>query len=405
MSASPLSGVVPGQIARIVELAREHLDMDLAYVAAFTGGRQVFEAVSGDAESFRATVGEGPTLETTYCARMVAGEIPNVIPDSAADPRVRDLATTVDGRIGAYIGVPLRLSDGSLYGTLCCLSHRAEPELDRRDVRFLSMLGDLLVDELDARKARAVERERIADLVDNGAVRTALQPIVSLEDGRCLGYEALSRFPDGYGPPDVVFAAAHDHGLGTDLERVAVTAAFALLPALPPACYLALNLGPSVALLLAATADEFADLVPWDRLVLEITEHAPVDSYADLREGLLPLRERGMRVAIDDAGAGYASMQHVVELRPDIVKVDRSLIDGMADDPARSCVVSGFVLLGYELGARVLAEGVERVEDLACASRLGVTAAQGYLLGKPSADPADHARWGAATTLLPPGLD
>jgi EAL domain-containing protein (putative c-di-GMP-specific phosphodiesterase class I) len=391
---------VPGQLDRIVELAREHLDMDLAYVSAFTGGKQVYEALSGDAESFGAALGDGPALETTYCARMVVGEIPNVIPDSAADARVRDLATTREGGIGAYIGVPLRLRDGTLYGTLCCLSHDAEPELDRRDVRFLSMLGDLLADELDANTQCAAERDRITALVEERAVTTALQPIVALDDGRVVGYEALSRFPAGYGPPDVVFAAAHEHGVGMALERVAVETAFALLPTLPADAYLALNLDPAVALTIAASLTPESDVVPWHRLVLEVTEHAPVDSYADLRDGLRPLRERGMRLAIDDAGAGYASMHHVVELQPDIVKVDRSLVEGLAEDAARRCVVRGFVTLGYELGARVLAEGVERPADLAAARRLGVGAAQGYLLARPSTDPADHARW-AKGSLLP----
>lgn len=374
--------------------------MDLAYVAAFDEGRQVYQAVSGDAESFGAEIGGGPALETTYCARMVAGEIPNVVPDSAADERVRDLETTTEMNIGAYIGVPLRLRDGTVYGTFCCVSHDADSGLDQRDVRFLAMLGDLVADELDSERLRDAERARIARLVDERDIAIALQPIVALGDGRCIGYEALSRFPEGTGPPDVVFAAAHEQGLGMDLERVAVTAAFELLPTIPEDRYLALNLAPAVALALATGITWDLNQVPWNRLVLEITEHAPVDSYAELRDGLWPLRRRGMHLAIDDAGAGYASMQHIVELQPDIIKVDRSLIHGLAEDVARRCVVSGFVLLGYEIGARVLAEGVERAEDLAAARHLGVTAAQGYLIARPSTSSTEQARWHTATTLL-----
>jgi EAL domain-containing protein (putative c-di-GMP-specific phosphodiesterase class I) len=93
-------------------------------------------------------------------------------------------------------------------------------------------------------------------------------------------------------------------------------------------------------------------------------------------------------------------MQHVVEMRPDIIKVDRTLVDGLHGDPARRSVVSGFVLLAFELGATVLAEGVETADDLNAARRLGVKSAQGYVIARPSVEPTDHRRWGAAHDLL-----
>lgn len=389
-----LAGLGPGHIERSMELARRHLGMDVAYLAEFAGGRQVYRALSGDATSFGMEIGSGPTLDTTYCARMVEDESLSVIPDSAADGRVRDLATTRDAGIGAYVGVPVRLPDGTLYGTFCCLSHTADPTLSPRDAEFLRLFTDLLVAHIVEEQARDAHRADIGRLLAARDLTIALQPVVDLATGRCIGAEALSRFPEGYGPPDRVFAAAHAAGLGPDLERLAVENAFAMLPSIGEGQFLAINVAPGTARELAAAVDDAtAREVPWDRLVAEITEHAPVESYRELRESLQPLRDRGLRIAIDDAGAGFASLHHIVELSPDVIKVDRGLIDGIAGDSVRRSVLASFVLLGVELDALVLAEGIETEEDLAVARRLGVRAAQGYLFARPSTDPADHRRW------------
>jgi EAL domain-containing protein (putative c-di-GMP-specific phosphodiesterase class I) len=143
---------------------------------------------------------------------------------------------------------------------------------------------------------------------------------------------------------------------------------------------------------LARRANQRDDL-PLPQLVVEITEHTVVNSYAVLHHELTPLRERGLRIAVDDAGAGYASLRHVLELRPDFIKVDRWLIHGIARDHARRVAVSAFLSLALDLGASVVAEGVERPEDLEVAHQLGLHAAQGYLLGRPTTDLEIVPRW------------
>jgi EAL domain-containing protein (putative c-di-GMP-specific phosphodiesterase class I) len=393
---SELSGLVSPRIDRIMQLARRHLEMDLVYISEFTDGRQVPRTIDGDGASFGLAVGDGLPLEDTYCRLMVDDAIPNVIPDSGADPRVRTLRTTVDGSIGAYVGVPLRLSDGTLYGSFCGLSHRQQPGLDRRDASFLRMLAELVVDDLEEQRQRDRRRAEITDLILGERVTIALQPVVDLHTGRCIGVEALSRFPTAAGSPETVFAAAHDVGLGLELERMTAARALALRSRIAADQALGINLTPAVAMVLA---DE--DLGgPLTQLVLEITEHEAVDSYASLRDRLQPLRDRGLRLAIDDAGAGYASLQHIIELQPELIKIDRSIIDGLAKDKARRSVVSGFVLLALDLNGRVIAEGVERADDLQAAADLGVDAAQGYLIARPSTDPDDHAYWAGDPDLL-----
>jgi EAL domain-containing protein (putative c-di-GMP-specific phosphodiesterase class I) len=375
------------KIDRVLNLVRRHLQMDVSYVSEFTGGRQVYRALDGDTDTFKLTTGEGPELSKTYCQRMVEGQIPNVLPDSQADPRVRGLTT----QIGAYIGVPLRLSDGTMYGTFCCLSQKAE-DLDERDVQFMSMLAEVLVEELDAQRRLAQERARIEALSNEESLQIALQPIVDIHDGRCLGVEALSRFPDGFGAPDVVFDAAHKVGLGIELEYLAVRKALRFLPHLGADQYLSVNLTPSAAF--EGAQREFQEVdASLHRLVLEVTENAAVEGYAEFRQLLAPLREQGLRLSIDDAGSGYASLHHIVELQPDIIKIDRSLIDGLGADPSRRSAVRAFVALAADLGATVVAEGVETTADLNAVRDLGISAVQGFLLARPSTDPSALARW------------
>jgi EAL domain-containing protein (putative c-di-GMP-specific phosphodiesterase class I) len=215
-------------------------------------------------------------------------------------------------------------------------------------------------------------------------MQVALQPVFDVHDGHCLGVEALARFPAGYGSTESVFQSAHSVGLGSALERLALGRAIALLGELPAGEFLAVNLTPTVAFELAGLGRSYAGHM--SHLVLEITEHAAIDSYAELREALRPMREQGLRLAIDDAGAGYASLKHVIELEPDIIKVDRSIIDGVAADRARRSVVSAFVLLALDMGATVIAEGIETQEDLEAIRDLGVDAAQGYLFARPTTD-------------------
>ncbi|MGP0004648.1 MAG: EAL domain-containing protein [Acidimicrobiales bacterium] len=389
-----LLGLEQGRVGldRVVELAHRHLGLDVVCIAELTGGMQRFRAVAGDAASFNVALGAEQATDATYSRLLVAGEIAAVIPDTSADPHVAELRVTAEAAIGAYIGVPLRLSDGTLYGTLCGMDHEPDHTLGERDVRFMTMLAELIVYDLDEQRRLEQLRLDLVNLIDTERVDVACQPIIDLRGGDCLGVEALARFPEPFGRPDQTFADAEDVGLGLELERLAIRQAWKILPWLRPEQFLAINVSPSALLELATRAHKRNDL-PLASLVVEITEQSIVHSYADLRNVLAPLRRDGLRIAIDDAGAGYASFHHIVELRPDFIKVDRSLVDGLADDHARRVAVSAFILLSLDLEATVVAEGVESPRDLVALCDLGVQAAQGYLLGRPSTSRDDLTAW------------
>ena len=381
-----------GGLERAVELAQRHLELDVAYIADLTGDRQIYRAVAGDAASFQISLDQGLAATDTYCNRLLGGEIPNVVRDTGSEPGVKDLPITREARIGAYIGVPLRLSDESLFGTLCCLSHEPDPTLDGRELRFMSMVGELIVDDLN--EDRRIQRLRadIEQLIETQRVDVAYQPIVDLRTDQYLGLEALARFPGPFPPTVQTLAASVEVGLGLELERLLVTRAWDLFDRLGPEQFLAINLTPPSLLELARRANRREE-VTLERVVVEVTEHAAVDSYPALRRELEPLRRRGMRIAVDDADAGYASLRHVIELRPDYVKLDRSLCCGIAEDHARRVAVRGLVLLARDLEAEVVAEGIETRGDLATIRELGIDAAQGYLFARPSVDSAEISRW------------
>ncbi|MCW3024916.1 MAG: hypothetical protein JWM29_348 [Solirubrobacterales bacterium] len=379
-------------LERLVSLAHCHLGLDVVYVVELTSAGPTVRAASGDLASFRLTVGAGVPEDAPFSRRLLAGDLPSLVADVAADGRLADLAITREAGIGSFIGVPLRLSDGTLYGALCGLSHAADPTLSQRDIRFMSMLGELVIPDLDEQRQREQLRADIMRLIENEGVDVAYQPIVDVRGERCFGIEALARFPEPFGAPDVTLAASRTVGLGLELERQVVTQAWKMIPLLAPGQFLALNVSPDALLELAHRANLRDDL-PLGQVVVEITEHAVIDCYEELHAELVPLRERGMRIAVDDAGAGYASLRHVLELRPDFIKVDRSLIHGIADDHARRVAVSAFLSLALDIGSLVIGEGVERPVDLAVVRELGLHAVQGFLLAQPTSSPDALSRW------------
>jgi EAL domain-containing protein (putative c-di-GMP-specific phosphodiesterase class I) len=162
---------------------------------------------------------------------------------------------------------------------------------------------------------------------------------------------------------------------------LALRRALELLPRVPPEAWLAVNVSPRT-----ASCPELRELlrhVPRSRLVLEITEHDEVESYDALVDALCRLREGGVRIAVDDAGAGFASFRHVLRLRPEIVKLDISLIAGIDVDPVRRALVSSLVDFTAQIGAAVIAEGIETEPEFEVLQQHGVRLGQGYLLGRP----------------------
>jgi EAL domain-containing protein (putative c-di-GMP-specific phosphodiesterase class I) len=224
-------------------------------------------------------------------------------------------------------------------------------------------------------------RARIRHVCAHDEVETVFQPLISLESNECIAYEALSRFPDDVDwTTSEWFATARKLGEGAALELAAVRAALTHLDGIPPETALAINVSPAV-----AVTDEFFELVaPFaHRLIIELTEHEPVDDYATVVAELDDLRNLGARIAIDDVGAGFASLRHILRLAPDIVKLDLSLTHGMEDGSGAHALTSAMVGFAADTGALIAAEGIETHSELDLLRKLGIDHGQGYLLGRP----------------------
>jgi EAL domain-containing protein (putative c-di-GMP-specific phosphodiesterase class I) len=214
------------------------------------------------------------------------------------------------------------------------------------------------------------------------SLRTAFQPICDLASREPIGFEALARFPGSSdATPRDWFTEAAAIGLLQPLEILAVETAIGKLPLLPGDAFLSLNVSPSTA---ATTAfSQVLLAVPPARLVLDISEHAVVEHFQQFAMAIDDLRETGVRIALDDAGATDVSLQHLLDIRPDFLKVDTTVIHGIGDDVLRQAVVSAYVTLAQRSGALILAEGIETEEELSALVSLGIGAGQGYLLGRP----------------------
>ncbi len=195
-----------------------------------------------------------------------------------------------------------------------------------------------------------------------------------------MGAEALSRFPGDWGmPPDVCFAEAHSIGSGHRLEVLALERAATLLGRVEG--YVSMNVSPAT--LLTSECGELLGRLPLDRILLELSEHDPVEDYAALTAVLAPLRAAGLRLAIDDVGAGFSSLRHIVVTAPDVIKVDRSIVAGLDADPVLSKLVASLVEFAHGCEVQVVAEGVETAAEHAVLRDLGVDHGQGWLYGRP----------------------
>jgi EAL domain-containing protein (putative c-di-GMP-specific phosphodiesterase class I)/CheY-like chemotaxis protein len=234
----------------------------------------------------------------------------------------------------------------------------------------------------------AADRDHRADVIraiaERGGPAMVFQPIVDLTSGVAVGVEALARF--GSEPergPDAWFADAAALGLGTDLELSAIESALRHLSELDPSLILAVNVSAATMLRPAFRARLTA--WPLGRMSFEVTEHQPVDDYDALAEVTAHLREQGALVCVDDAGAGYASLRHILKLRPNVIKLDLTLVRDIDTDPVKRALASALTLFATELGAALTAEGIETAAELATLRALGVDFGQGYFIAQPGA--------------------
>lgn len=251
-------------------------------------------------------------------------------------------------------------------------------------------VGRQVLDELSTLLERAHQQEghrrnveaRVRRVLASGEVEMVYQPIFDLAEGAVAGVEALARFHhQPQQGPDRWFADAAVVGLEVEFDLLAVRLALQEALASPADTWLAVNICPATAMDPAFHAAVLGSQP--DRVVMEITEHAIIDDYDQFHRSIEPLRQSGVRLAIDDAGAGYASLRHMIALAPDIIKLDVALTRNIDDDPRRRAMARALISFAAELGTAIVAEGIETQAEFDTLRQLGVRTASGYLLARP----------------------
>lgn len=371
-----------GGVRHVLALACEQLSLDAGWLIEWTGDGDRIRLAAGDLGAVGITEG-ALAGGRSVAVRLAEGRLPLAAAALRRSPFGPGTAAA------AYIAAPVIRADGTLYGALVAAAGSPHARLGMREQAVLRVIARVVAGRVDLAPPGELAPEtstRIRALIADGGPAIALQPIVELASGATVGFEALARFPQ-YGSLTTVawFEEAMLVGLGPDLEAAALRAGLGRLDALPPDAYLSLNVSPGT--LVAIEADRVLDGFPADRLVVEITEHTPISDYRPVLRSAERLRERGLRLAIDDAGAGFASMRHVIDLRPDLIKLDMGLVRGIDRDPLRQALTASLVAFAATTDSPLVAEGVESVHELGVLARLGVEYGQGFLFGRPDAEP------------------
>ena len=381
-----MSDVVPAKMQLIIASIRTHLKMDIAFISDFVGDTNVIQFVEGDSKYALDLQGSLVPLNESYCHLFAQGILPSIIADTSLNTVACNLDLTERLGITSYIAVPLRCPDGNVYGVFSCAGHRENYSLGDGDLAMMAVFADMagaeLKQQITDKQNYLSAQERIREVMTPEKLNVRFQPIYDLKKQKVMGYESLARFDtEPYQTPDVWFQEAKSVGLDQELELLAIQRGIEGMQYIDESAYVSLNVSAEI-IMSGLLTDIFSDEIA-PRIVLEVTEHSRVPDYKLFRKALCKLRKKGLRLAVDDAGAGFASFQHILELGAEIIKLDISLIKGLDKDPARSALTSALISFSKDTDTMVIAEGVETREEYSELLRIGVDNIQGYYVGYP----------------------
>lgn len=302
---------------------------------------------------------------------VLTADTTSAVRERALDAGANDFVTKPYDRVEVVQRVRNLLTMRALYRTVQRHNAELRAELDAhaRERHRIAIEGSL-------------RRSRVETAISERALRMVFQPIVDLAGEQIVGVEALARFDrDPPRSPEVWFAEAAEVGLAVELDLAAIDASLEALGRLPPDIFLSVNCSPATAT--SGGVRESVNRVDGRRIVLELTEHTRIDDYTALIAALDDLRGQGVRIAVDDAGAGYAGLRQILRLHPDIIKLDVELTRGIDADPVRRALAASLVTFGRDTDALIIAEGIETADELDVLRSLGVRWGQGYHLARP----------------------
>ncbi|HYH40584.1 MAG TPA: EAL domain-containing protein [Burkholderiales bacterium] len=352
-------GAVPvdALLGRALRALRAYLSVDIALITEVVNGSAIIRHADCGPDDARLRIGAPDPFEHASC-----------------------------GSGGNHLCVPIELDGGVVYGSLICAGPKGEAVLNQRDLSMIRVFAELAAEHIEA-ELHAASRDRgliakIQQVIVGNGLSFLYQPVYDVGRGNVAGFEALARFA-GTPPrsPDLWFADAARVGLDVELSARLIETAIQSFERLPESVYIGFNVSPNI-IVNGQLERAFAD-APLDRIVLEINEHLSIRQYDEMAKVLKPMREQGLRISVDDEGGGVESFRHILQLKPDIIKLHMSLVRNIHADAARNALATALIQFGREQRCEVVAEGIETTAELAALKAMGVTRMQGYLLGRP----------------------
>jgi EAL domain-containing protein (putative c-di-GMP-specific phosphodiesterase class I) len=373
-------------IGDMIEALRARLDMDVAFVSRQIGTtHRIFTHVAARGHAPLNSGDHNPN-ENSLCWLVIQGKLPERINDTSHYEAAACLPITDAINVRAHFSVPLRRRDGRVHGSLCCFSYRPRPDIEERDMQMLRSVAAIVSDQIESRieqeeRGEAAAQE-IARLMFDDDLTIIHQPIFDLTDWHLIGYECLMRHKANLEQsPQELFDRARAAGQVLDLELHLASKALATLDPAEPERFIAIKVSATT-----LVSPALVRMIPEgleSRLVIELNDHDDAMQREMIKAAIQLLKSRAW-VAVNSAGAGLSGLQALVDLEPDIVKIDRDSLTGLAEDPARRALVKALVQFAGETEVTLIAQGVETREDLQALREIGVRFAEGYVFGRPA---------------------
>jgi EAL domain-containing protein (putative c-di-GMP-specific phosphodiesterase class I) len=376
-------------IAKALHAVRKHLNMEIGFISEFMGDSRVFRYVDAGTDNPPIHAGQSMSMQDGYCLKVVNGDLPEMIPDTALVPAAMAIPATTQLPIGSHMSVPIRMSNGAVYGTFCCFSALPDRSLNERDLNVMRTVADLVAWQVETSASEAASKAGTTQQIQSAIARRepeiVYQSIFRLKDGSPFGAEALARFSrEPALPPERWFEKAGMVGLRTNLEIAAVTNAitgYEVCWAGKPSSRLAVSV--SAATVIARDLVPIISLSHYERLILEVTSVDASVNVEKLDKALAPLRAAGIMVAACGVGSEYTGLTQVLRLRPDIIKLDVDLTKNIDGDSLKRTLAAAVAEHATEIGCMVLAEGIDSQAELTTLTELGIDLGRGNFLVRP----------------------
>ena len=366
------SKLLEQSLLSLLHTARTKLRMEVGFISRFDGDMRTFYLVDSAPGVDIVQSGGSDYRGESLCQRVVDARAPQLIGDAQLTSGARDLTAVKLVPVGAHISVPIVFSDGSVFGTFCLFSRYTMPELNHRSLAMCRVFADVaaaMVEEADAlpqyeSHPRIRIKAEVTEVLTGHGLKYSQIPLINLNTGKQLGVELiphLVKSTKNIASPLLLVHQAVRLGVSNLIGVNLIEHVLATLSATPDDNYVVINITPEF-------LAEF-DFIEWlnqdlcRRIVFEISEHDRVPNYHDLKRILQPIRQSGIRLSIDNAGAGFASMQHILQLQPEFVKLDGGLTCGIASDSGQQAMLQALLLFSRAQGSTLVADGISNKQD------------------------------------------